>query len=253
MNSNAEKNEKVALVTGASRGIGRAIAVDLAAAGVTVVVNYFQRREDAEAVVRTIEDSGGKALAHQADVGDRNAVDAMFNMMDERLGLLDILVNNAGIGSRIDSITAISDESWRRTLAVNLDGAFFCLRASIPRLRAAGRGRIVNISSGAATTGGAIGAHYAASKAGLLALTAKAARELARDGIAVNAVLPSVIETDMIDEIAKGAEARENLRKAFPIGRFGQPEEVARIVRFLCLEAPDYLTGEFIQIRGARL
>jgi len=253
MNSNPESRPKVALVTGASRGIGKAISLELATAGVTVVVNYFQRREDADSVVRTILDSGGNALPYQADVSDRKAVDAMFSTIDERLGRLDILVNNAGIGSRIDSITAISDEVWHRTLAVNLDGAFFCLRAAIPRLKAAGHGRIVNVSSGAATTGGAIGAHYAASKAGLLALTAKAARELARDGIAVNAVLPSVIETEMLDDIAKGVEARETLRKAFPVGRFGRPEEVAKVVRFLCLEAPDYLSGEFISIRGARL
>ena len=136
---------------------------------------------------------------------------------------------------------------------MNLDGAFFCLRGAIPRLRAAGRGRIVNISSGAALTGGVVGAHYAASKAGLLALTAKAARELARDGIAVNAVLPSIIETDMLDELAGRVEVRENLRRTFPVGRFGRPEEVAQVVRFLCLDAPDYLTGEFISLRGARL
>ena len=253
MDSNRGNRPKVALVTGASRGIGRAIALELAEAGITVIVNYFQRREDAETVVRTIENKRGSALAYQADVSDRKAVDAMFETIDEHLGRLDILVNNAGIGLRIDSITAISDETWRHTLAVNLEGAFFCLRAAIPRLRAAGHGRIVNISSGAAITGGAIGAHYAASKAGLLALTAKAARELARDGIAVNAVLPSVIETDMLDEIARGVEAREHLRRTFPLGRFGHPEEVAQVVRFLCLESPDYLTGEFISIRGARL
>ena len=253
MDSNRENRPKVALVTGASRGIGRAIALELAEAGITVIVNYFQRRGDAETVVRMIENKGGSALAYQADVSDRKAVDAMFETIDEHLGRLDILVNNAGIGLRIDSITAISDETWRHTLAVNLEGAFFCLRAAIPRLKAAGHGRSVNISSGAAITGGAIGAHYAASKAGLLALTAKAARELARDGIAVNAVLPSVIETDMLDEIARGVEAREHLRKTFPLGRFGHPEEVAQVVRFLCLESPDYLTGEFISIRGARL
>lgn len=244
---------KKALVTGASRGIGRAIALELAAAGVAVGVNYATRREDAEAVVRAVESRGGRALALRADVSDPARVDAMFRALDERLGRLDILVNNAAIASRIDSITAIGDDTWRRTLAVNLDGAFYCLRAAIPRLREAGHGRIVNVSSGAALTGGVIGAHYAASKAGLLALTARAARELARDGIAVNAVLPSVIETEMLDEIARGAEARETLRSTFPIGRFGRPEEVARVVRFLCLDAPDYLTGELIGLRGARL
>jgi len=253
MDSGQEMGSKVALVTGASRGIGRAIALELAAAGTTVVVNYFQRREDAETVVRTVENEGGNALAYQADVSDRKAVDSMFSMIDDRLGRLDILVNNAGIASRIDSITAITDETWRHTLAVNLDGAFFCLRAAIPRLKAAGRGRIVNISSGAALTGGVVGAHYAASKAGLLALTAKAARELARDGIAVNAVLPSIIETDMLDELARRIGVLDRLRETFPVGRFGRPEEVAQVVRFLCLDAPDYLSGEFISLRGARL
>jgi NAD(P)-dependent dehydrogenase (short-subunit alcohol dehydrogenase family) len=162
-------------------------------------------------------------------------------------------VNNAGIGIRIESLTAIDDATWRRTLAVNLDGAFYCIRAAVPRLRSAGGGRIVNISSGAARTGGMMGAHYAASKAGLLALTAKAARELARDGIAVNAVLPSVIETEMIEALADTAEARERLRLQFPIGRFGRPEEVARVVRFLVAEAPGYLTGECVRLHGGRL
>ena len=132
MKSNQEIQAKVALVTGASRGIGRAIALELAAAGITVVVNYFQRQEDAEIVVRTIENKGGNAMAYQADVSDRKAVDAMFSTIDERLGRLDILVNNAGIASRIDSITAISDETWRHTLAVNLDGAFFAFEAQFP-------------------------------------------------------------------------------------------------------------------------
>jgi NAD(P)-dependent dehydrogenase (short-subunit alcohol dehydrogenase family) len=120
-------------------------------------------------------------------------------------------------------------------------------------MQAAGGGRIVNISPGAARTGGSVGAHYAASKAGLLALTAKAARELARDGIAVNAVLPSVIETDMLDDVARGAAAQERLRATIPIGRFGRPQEVATVVRFLCTDAPDYLTGESISMRGGRL
>lgn len=245
--------ERVALVTGASRGIGRAVALALAAAGYAVGVNYVRRRAEADAVVGRITAAGGIAVALSADVSDRAAVDALFAALDARFGRLDALVNNAGIGRRIDAITAIDDDTWRRTLAVNLDGAFYCLRAAIPRLRAAGGGRIVNVASGAAKTGGAIGAHYAASKAGLLALTAKAARELARDGIAVNAVLPSVIETDMLDEIARSAEARERLRAQFPIGRFGRPDEVAAVVRFLVAEAPAYLTGEFISLRGARL
>ena len=244
---------RVALVTGASRGIGRAIAVELARAGFAVGVNYVQRREQAEETVAAITAAGRQAVAFQADVADPQAVAAMFGAFDRRFGRLDALVNNAGIGTRVDALTAIDDATWRRTMAVNLDGAFYCLRAAVPRLRAAGGGRIVNVSSGAAKTGGMIGAHYAASKAGLLALTAKAARELARDGISVNAVLPSVIETEMLESLAASPEARDRLRTQFPIGRFGTPEEVAQVVRFLVAEAPSYLTGEFLSLRGGRL
>ena len=244
---------RVALVTGASRGIGRAIAVELSRVGFAVGVNFVHRSDQAEETVAAITAGGGEAAALQADVADPQAVEAMFAALDRRFGRLDALVNNAAIGTRIESLTAIDDATWRRTLAVNLDGAFYCIRAAVPRLRAAGGGRIVNISSGAAKTGGMIGAHYAASKAGLLALTAKAARELAREGIAVNAVLPSVIETEMLDTLAGGPEARERLRAQFPIGRFGRPEEVAQVVRFLIAEAPSYLTGEFISLRGGRL
>ncbi|HWT80764.1 MAG TPA: SDR family NAD(P)-dependent oxidoreductase [Candidatus Acidoferrum sp.] len=246
-------NTRVVLVTGASRGIGRAIALEMARAGFAVGVNYLSRRDQAEATVATITAGGGEAAPFQADVADSQAVERLFASLDQRWGRLDALVNNAGVGARIDSLTAIDDATWRRTLAVNLDGAFYCLRAAVPRLRAAGGGRIVNISSGAAKTGGLIGAHYAASKAGLLALTAKAARELARDGISVNAVLPSVIETEMMGALAGSAEARERLKAQFPIGRFGRPEEVAQVVRFLLIEAPGYLTGEFLSLRGGRL
>jgi NAD(P)-dependent dehydrogenase (short-subunit alcohol dehydrogenase family) len=245
--------DKVVLVTGASRGIGRAIAEALAGAGYSVVINFAFRRGDADAVTAAIAAGGGTAVSVQADVSDAAAVDRMFATVDARFGRLDALVNNAGIGRRIERLTDIDDETWRRTLAVNLDGAFFCMRAAIPRLKAAGGGRIVNVSSGAAKTGGAIGAHYAASKAGVLALTAKAARELARDGIAVNSVLPSVIETDMLEAVAPDAAGRDRLRAQLPIGRFGRPEEVASVVRFLVTEAPEYLTGEFISLRGGRL
>jgi 3-oxoacyl-[acyl-carrier protein] reductase len=245
--------DKVAVVTGASRGIGRAIAEALAAAGYAVAVNFAARRGEAEAVAAAIRATGRAAVPVQADVSDPAAVERLFAVVDREWGRLDALVNNAGIGQRFDRLTDIDDATWRRTLAVNLDGAFFCMRAAIPRMKRTGGGRIVNVSSGAAHTGGAIGAHYAASKAGMLALTAKAARELARDGIAVNAVLPSVIETEMLEAIAPDAAARDRLRAQFPIGRFGRPDEVAQLVRFLVAEAPDYLTGETISLRGGRL
>ena len=244
---------KVALVTGASRGIGRAVALELARAGFAIAVNYATRRDAAQAVVAEITRRGGRAVALRADVSDPDEVTALFAAIDTELGRLDVLVNNAGIGRRVERLTDIDDATWRRTVAVNLDGTFFCMRAAIPRLRAAGGGRIVNVSSGAARTGGAVGAHYAATKAGVLALTAKAAREGARDGIVVNAVLPSVIETDMLGAVAVDADARERLRAQFPIGRFGRPEEVAVLVRFLCTESPAYLSGENISLRGARL
>ena len=244
---------RVAIVTGGSRGIGREIARELARARYAVVVNYGSRSEDAEQVVAEIAAAGGAAAALRADVSDRAAVDRMFEAIDARFGRLDALVNNAGVARRVEAMTEISDETWRRTLAVNLDGAFYCMRAAIGRLKAAGGGRIVNISSGAARTGGSVGAHYAASKAGLLALTIRAARELARDGISVNAVLPSVIETEMLGAIAPTAEGRERLRAQLPMGRFGRADEVARLVRFLVAEAPDYLTGELIALHGARL
>ena len=242
----------VALVTGASRGIGRAVALELGRAGFAVVVNYAHAAAKADETVAALAASGATAVAIRADVGDVEAVRAMFREIDTRFGRLDALVNNAGVARRVDAITAIDDDTWRRTLAVNLDGAFFCMREAIPRFRARGAGRIVNVSSGAALTGGTIGAHYAASKAGLVALTVRAARELAADRIAVNAVLPSVIDTDMAAELAATAEARERLRSMIPIGRFGTAEEVAAVVRFLCVEAPDYLTGEAIGLRGGR-
>ncbi len=242
---------RVAVVTGASRGIGREVAHELARAHYAVVVNYGSRHEDAERVVAEIAAAGGTAVALRADVSDRVAVERMFEAVDARFGRLDALVNNAGVAQRIEAMTDISDETWRRTLAVNLDGAFYCMRAAIGRLKAAGGGRIVNVSSGAARTGGSVGAHYAASKAGLLALTTRAARELARDGISVNAVLPSLIETAMLGAVVPTAEGRERLRAQLPLGRFGRADEVARVVRFLVAEAPDYLTGELIALHGA--
>ncbi len=246
-------SKRIALVTGASRGIGRAIALAVGQAGFAVAVNYARSGGQAEETVAAVAAAGGEAVAIQADVADPQAVEDMFAALDRRFGRLDALVNNAGIGRRIAALVDIDDETWRRTLGVNLDGAFYCMRAAIPRLQAAGGGRIVNVSSGAARTGGTIGAHYAASKAGMLALTVKAARELARDGIAVNAVLPTVIETDMLGELAADEEARARLRAQFPIGRFGRPEEVATVVRFLVAEAPLYLTGECIGLRGGRV
>jgi 3-oxoacyl-[acyl-carrier protein] reductase len=178
---------KVALVTGASRGIGRSIALALAEAGYAVVVNFALRRGDADATMAAIAAGGGTAVALQADVSDAVAVARMFAAVDERFGRLDALVNNAGIGRRIDRLTDIDDETWRRTLAVNLDGAFFCTRAAVPRLKAAGGGRIVNVSSGAAVTPSFGRPSYTATKLALEGLTQALAHELA-GRVAVNCI-----------------------------------------------------------------
>ena len=227
---------RVALVTGASRGIGRAIAVELARAGFAVGVNYVHRLDQAEETVAAITAGGGEAVALQADVADSQAVEAMFAHARPALRAPRRPRGPQQCRRRHPHRVPHRHRRSVQSSPVNLDGAFYCIRAAVPRLQAAGGGRIVNISSGAAKTGGMIGAHDAASKAGLLALTAEAARELARKGISATAVLPSVIETEMLDALAGNPEARERLRVQFPIGRFGRPEEVAQVVRFRTLK-----------------
>ena len=238
---------RVALVTGASRGIGRAIALELARCGAAVAVNYRERADAAEEVVAQIERDGGRAIAVCADVTDFDAVQTMVKSVASDLGGLDILVNNAGvIGDAY--LMMLKPESWREVISVSLDGAFYCTKAAIRPMMRGRWGRIVNISSDAGLMGDVMRAHYAAAKAGLLGLTKTTARELAGQGITCNAVAPGIIETELIagmDE--KRAEAMLGM---IPLGRFGAAEDVAPLVAWLCSDAAGYITGQTVCVDG---
>jgi len=232
---------RVALVTGASRGIGKACAIALAEAGADVAVNYVSRRNDAEAVAAAIRKLGRKAAVLQADVSQSKAVAALVRDAEAALGPIDILVNNAGIAVRrgLDDLT---EEDFDRTMLVNLKSAFLCTQAVLPGMRARKWGRIVNISSGAARGAGVVGPHYNASKAGMEALTRGYAARLAAQGVTVNAVSPSLVATDMTADRAAENAAR------IPVGRMGTIEEVAIVVVMLAQNA--YMTGQTVPVNG---
>jgi len=230
----------VALVTGASRGIGAAIALRLSESGAAVVVNYRERAEDAGAVVAKIKASGGRAIASAADVSQAASVTRMVEQVSSALGPIDILVNNAGIAI-VRGVDDLSESDFDRTLLVNLKSAFLCTQAVLPGMRARQWGRIVNITSGAARGAGAIGPHYNASKAGMEGLTRGYAARLVKEGITVNNVAPSLIETDMM-------KGRTDLARNIPLGRMGQPEEVAQAVAMVLGNA--YMTGQTIILNG---
>ncbi len=233
-------NGHTALVTGASRGIGAAIAMALAEAGAAVAVNYRERADEADAVVAKIRESGGRATAIAADVSQAAAVAKMVDLAGSALGAIDILVNNAGLAI-VRSIDDLTESDFDRTIAVNLKSAFLCTQAVLPAMRAKKWGRIVNISSGAARGAGAIGVHYNASKAGMEGLTRGYAARLVKEGITVNAVAPSLIETDMM-------RGRSDLASRIPLGRLGHPEEVAQAA--LLVLGNEYMTGQTIVLNG---
>lgn len=238
---------QLVLVTGAARGIGRATALEFAARGATVIANYLASEAEAQALVAQIAKSGGKAEAIQADVTHGRAVLTMVNAVIERHGRIDVLVNNAGITR--DALTPMMDDpEWDDVLAVNVGGAFRVARAVARPMLLAKRGRIINISSVAATKGGRGQANYAASKAALDALTRSLAVELAPKGILVNAVAPGVIVTEMSRRVREEAEA-EVLSKIL-LKRYGTAEEVAGVVAFLASEAASYITGAVIPVDG---
>jgi 3-oxoacyl-[acyl-carrier protein] reductase len=233
-------NGHTALVTGASRGIGAAIAIALAEAGAAIAVNYRERADEADAVVAKIREFGGRATGIAADVSQAAAVAKMVDLASSALGAIDILVNNAGLAI-VRNIDDLTESDFDRTIAVNLKSAFLCTRAVLPVMRAKKWGRIVNISSGAARGAGAIGVHYNASKAGMEGLTRGYAARLVKEGITVNAVAPSLIETDMM-------RGRSDLARNIPLGRLGQPGEVAQAV--LMVLGNDYMTGQTIILNG---
>ncbi len=232
---------KHALVTGASRGIGRAIAQALSRAGAGVTLNYRSRANEADALKRELEREGGRAIAVQADVSRRDEVERLLDEARRALGPIDIVINNAGVAmpSAIDRVT---EDEWDATVDINLKSAFLVTQAALPDMRARRWGRLVFVSSVAASVGGIVGPHYAASKAGMHGLMHYYAAHLAKEGITANVVAPALIETDMI---ASNPNARGDL---IPVGRFGTSEEVASLV--LAVVRNGYLTGQVLHLNG---
>ena len=236
---------RVALVTGASRGIGRAIALALANAGAAVAVNYHEHEGLAAEAVDSIRAGGRRAIAVGADVSSREAVETMVRRVEAELGSIDVLINNAGVAT-VRGLDDLTEDDFDRTIAINLKSAFLCASAVLPGMRANRWGRIVNISSVAARGGGAIGVHYNASKAGVEGLTRGYASRLAAEGVTVNAVAPGLIDTDMAAPLKQaGAAAR------IPVGRFGLADEVAQAVVMLVGNA--FMTGQTIAVNGGLL
>lgn len=238
----------IALVTGGTRGIGRAIALRLAAGGADVGI--ASRSSDGGPVVAELERLGVRACAVKADVADPEAVRRMFASVGETLGPVDVLVNNAAVGDPgYRSAWELPAGSWERMIAVNLSGVYYCCAAALPPMLAKGWGRIVNIASTSGLTGGTSGAHYAASKGGVIALSKALARELAPRGITVNVVAPSKIDTEMFRRVT-GDEEREATRRRIPVGRLGRPEEIAEAVAYFVGEESGYTTGQVLVVSG---
>ncbi|MCI6870142.1 MAG: 3-oxoacyl-[acyl-carrier-protein] reductase [Selenomonadales bacterium] len=238
---------KTALVTGASRGIGRAIAIKLASEGAAVAINYAGNAKAAEEVKSIIEQAGGKAMLVQADISSAEAVDEMVSKVVEGLGGIDILVNNAGI-TRDGLLMRMKEEDWDAVISTNLSGVFYCTKAVSKLMMKKRYGKIVNMSSVVGLTGNAGQANYAAAKSGVLGFSKSMAKELAARGITVNMVAPGFIETDMTAVLPD--KVKEAMTAGIPMGRPGQAEEVAAAVLFLVSDCASYVTGQVINVDG---
>jgi NAD(P)-dependent dehydrogenase (short-subunit alcohol dehydrogenase family) len=238
--------DKVAIVTGASRGLGKAIALELAQHGAKVVVNYYTSKEAADEVVDQIKSGGGEAMAVHAGVAHPDECAALIEAAVKEFGGLDILVNNAGV-NRDRTIRRMTMEEWKEVMATDLDSVFYCTNAALPHMIERGGGRIVNMASIIGQMGNLGQSNYAAAKAGIVGFSKSAAQEFARFNISVNALCPGFIETDMVLNLTD--DVKQALLAKIPAGRFGKPEEVAAITRFLCTEG-GYITGAQINING---
>jgi len=236
----------VAIVTGASRGIGRAVALALAAEGAKVAVNYARSSTAADEVVKAIVEIGGDAIALQADVSKAQEVDSLIEQTQAKFGRIDILVNNAGI-TRDTLLLRMKPEDWQAVIDLNLTGVFLCTRAVSKIMLKQRSGRIINIASVAGQMGNPGQANYSAAKAGVIGFTKTVAKELASRGVTVNAVAPGFIETDMTSDLGN----TEEILKMIPLGRYGKPEEIAGMVKFLASDsAAAYITGQVFNVDG---
>lgn len=238
---------KVAVVTGASRGIGRAIALKLADEGAKVVVNYSGSQAKAEEVVTRIQENGGEAIAVQASVSQSEEVTALMDTAVKTFGSLDILVNNAGI-TRDNLLMRMKEDEWDDVLNTNLKGVFLCTKAVTRQMMKQRAGRIINISSIVGVAGNAGQANYVAAKAGVIGLTKTTAKELASRNILVNAIAPGFIETEMTDQLSE--ELRQGMLTQIPLAKLGQPEDIAKTVAFLASDDANYMTGQTLHIDG---
>ena len=236
---------KTAIITGSSRGIGKAIALDLADNGYSVVINYDRDEMIAKETARLVEETGAEVFLVKADISWKEDAENLISQVMDSWGRIDVLINNAGILPKARKIDEIQDSEWDLIMGTNLSGAFYCTRAVVKHMKKARGGNIVYISSVAGKEGGTVGAHYAASKAGLLGMTKSLAKELAPYRIRVNAVAPGPVDTEFLTE-----EMKNRLAKLSLLGRIARPEEIAHAVRFLIEN--EHITGETLNVNGGR-
>jgi 3-oxoacyl-[acyl-carrier protein] reductase len=241
---------KVMLITGASRGIGRATAQMAAKVGATVAINYRQAKFEAESLLEEIVKNGGKAATFQADVGNYAEVEKMVAAVLQQFGQIDVLVNNAGIWT-YGAIDTMPEAVWDETIVANLKSIYNCCRLVVPHMKARRTGKIINISSTAGQRGEAFHSHYAATKGAIISFTKSLAPELAPHNILVNCVAPGWVATDMSNEAL--AEENENITKLIPLGRAGTAEEIAAVILFLASDLASYMTGEIVNVNGGNV